>query len=322
MFTFMSTRLTNKIILIFQMEYLVESDDYKIYNKNNLLNRGVKMLLVIDVGNTSITWGVYKAGELVNDFRTSTVKTRTSDEYGLIFIETLLHANIDPQDIEAVIISSVVPNLMHTLPSMIIKYFNKSPMVVNTDLELGLNIKYENPKEVGADRIVNAVGALELYGEQSIIVDIGTAMTFCVVDKEKNYLGGLIMPGIGISAEALFMMTSKLPKIEIIAPDKVIQANTVGAMQAGLYYGYTAMIDGIVEKLLKELDWKEEETNIISTGGFSTMLTKDSKYNFIINKFLTLEGLKIIFEKNNQIDWEWSCVKNFSSNGRLYRHSL
>ena len=260
------------------------------------------MLLVIDVGNTSITWGVYKGGELVNDFRTSTVKTRTSDEYGLIFIETLLHANIDPQDIEDVIISSVVPNLMHTLPSMIIKYFNKSPMVVNTDLDLGLNIKYDNPKEVGADRIVNAVGALELYGEQSIIVDIGTAMTFCVVDKEKNYLGGLIMPGIGISAEALFMMTSKLPKIEIIAPDKVIQANTVGAMQAGLYYGYTEMIDGIVTKLLKELNWKEEETNIISTGGFSTMLTKDSKYNFIINKFLTLEGLKIIFEKNSQID--------------------
>ena len=283
------------------------------------------MLLVIDVGNTSITWGVFKGGELVNDFRTSTVKTRTSDEYGLIFINTLLHANIDPQDIEDVIISSVVPNLMHTLPSMIIKYFNKSPMVVSTDLDLGLNIKYDNPKQVGADRIVNAVGAIELYGEQSIIVDIGTAMTFCVVDKEKNYLGGLIMPGIGISAEALFMMTSKLPKIEIIAPEKVIQSDTVGAMQAGLYYGYTEMIDGIVTKLLKELNWKEEETNIISTGGFSTMLTKDSKYNFIINKFLTLEGLKIIYEKNNKIegiDWEWFFAKDFSPNGRLHWHSL
>ncbi len=283
------------------------------------------MLLVIDVGNTSITWGVFKGGELVNDFRTSTVKTRTSDEYGLIFINTLLHANIDPQDIEDVIISSVVPNLMHTLPSMIIKYFNKSPMVVSTDLELGLNIKYDNPKQVGADRLVNAVGAIELYGEQSIIVDIGTAMTFCVVDKQRNYLGGLIMPGIGISAEALFMMTSKLPKIEIIAPKKVIQADTVGAMQAGLYYGYTEMIDGIVAKLLKELNWKEEDTNIISTGGFSTMLTKDSKYNFIINKFLTLEGLKIIYEKNNKlegIDWEWFFVKNFSTHGRLHRHSL
>lgn len=280
------------------------------------------MLLVIDVGNTSITWGVYKGGELVNDFRTSTVKTRTSDEYGLIFINTLTHANIDPQDIENVIISSVVPNLMHTLPSMVRKYFNRNPMIVSSDLDLGLNIKYDNPKEVGADRIVNAVGALEIYGKKSIIVDIGTAMTFCIVDEEKNYLGGLIMPGIGISAEALFMMTSKLPKIEIIAPDKVIQSNTVGAMQSGLYYGYTEMIDGIVEKLLKELNWKEEDTNIISTGGFSTMLTKDSKYNFIINKFLTLEGLKIIFEKNSKIDWEWFCVKNFSANGRLHWYSL
>lgn len=258
------------------------------------------MLLVIDVGNTSIAWGVYKGDELVNDFRTSTVKTRTSDEYGLIFINTLTHANIDPQEIEDVIISSVVPNLMHTLPSMVIKYFNKKPIVVNTDLKLGLNIEYDNPKEVGADRIVNAVAAIEQYGVQSIIVDIGTAMTFCIVDREKNYLGGLIMPGIGISAEALFMMTSKLPKIEIIAPEKVIQANTIGAMQSGLYYGYTAMIDGIIERLLKELDWKEEETNIISTGGFSTMLTSDSKFNVIINRYLTLEGLKLIYEMNKE----------------------
>ncbi|MBU5668921.1 type III pantothenate kinase [Peptoniphilus sp. MSJ-1] len=258
------------------------------------------MLLVIDVGNTSIAWGVYKGDELVNDFRTSTVKTRTSDEYGLIFINTLTHANIDPQEIEDVIISSVVPNLMHTLPSMVIKYFNKKPIVVNTDLKLGLNIEYDNPKEVGADRIVNAVAAIEQYGAQSIIVDIGTAMTFCIVDRDKNYLGGLIMPGIGISAEALFMMTSKLPKIEIIAPEKVIQANTIGAMQSGLYYGYTAMIDGIIERLLKELDWKEEETNIISTGGFSTMLTSDSKFDVIINRYLTLEGLKLIYEMNKE----------------------
>lgn len=259
------------------------------------------MLLVIDVGNTNITWGVYKGNELVNDFRTSTVKTRTSDEYGLIFLNTLTHANIDPQDIDNVIISSVVPNLMHTLPSMVIKFFKKRPIIVDTNLELGLNIKYDNPKEVGADRIVNAVGALYEYGPQTIIIDIGTAMTFCIIDKEKNYLGGLIMPGISISAEALFMMTSKLPKIEIITPDKLIQSNTVGAMQSGLYYGFQTMIDGIIEKLLDELNWKAEETNLISTGGFSTMLTKDSKYNIVINKFLTLEGLKEIYNLNSDI---------------------
>ena len=176
------------------------------------------MLLVIDVGNTTIVFGVYKKNELVHDFRISTVKTRTSDEYGMLFYSTLSHANIDPDDIDDVIISSVVPNLMHTLPSMIIKYFNKKPIVVNEELKTGLNIKYDNPMEVGADRIVNAVGALEKYGGPCIIIDIGTAITFCVIDYNNNYLGGLIMPGLGISSEALFMRTSKLPKIEIVKP--------------------------------------------------------------------------------------------------------
>lgn len=259
------------------------------------------MLLVIDVGNTTIVYGVYKNNELIHEFRISTVKTRTSDEYGMLFYNTLSHANINPLEIEDVIISSVVPNLMHTLPSMIIKYFNRKPIVINDEIKTGLNIKYDNPNAVGADRIVNAVGALDKYGGPCIIIDIGTAMTFCVVDKDRNYLGGLIMPGIGISAEALFMRTSKLPKIEIVKPDHVISTSTVSSMQAGLYYGYSVMIDGIIEKIVEELGISVDDINLISTGGFSSLLTEDSKYNIVIDKFLTLHGLKILYDMNKDV---------------------
>lgn len=256
------------------------------------------MLLVIDVGNTTIVYGVYKNNELIHDFRISTVKTRTSDEYGMLFYDTLSHANINPSEIRDVIISSVVPNLMHTLPSMIIKYFNKKPIVIDSNSKTGLNIMYDNPSEVGADRIVNAVGAMEKYGGPCIIIDIGTAMTFCVVDKDSNYLGGLIMPGLGISSEALFMRTSKLPKIEIVKPNKVISTNTVTSIQAGLYYGYSVMIDGIIEKIVEELGIDIKDVNLISTGGFSSLLTEDSKYDIIIDRFLTLHGLKILYDMN------------------------
>lgn len=258
------------------------------------------MLLVIDVGNTNIVFGVYKDEELIHDFRVATVKTRTSDEYGLLFLDTLTHANIDPHSIENVIISSVVPNVMHTLPSMIIKYFNQKPMIVSADLDLGLSILYDHPKEVGADRLVNAVAAIKEYGGPCIIIDIGTAMTFCVVDRENQYLGGMIMPGIGISADALFSMTSKLPKIEIIRPDSLIGTSTVSSMQSGLYYGFTCMIDGIVEMIMKEKGWSEEEVTVLSTGGFSTMLTGESKHNIIIDRDLTLKGLLYIFHRNKE----------------------
>ncbi len=256
------------------------------------------MLLVIDVGNTTIVFGIYKDGELISDSRIATVKTRTSDEYGMLFYNALSHANIDVNEIEDVIISSVVPNLMHTLPSMVIKYFNRRPIVVSRHLRLDLNIKYTNLDEVGADRLVNAVAAVKKYGGPCIIVDIGTAMTFCVIDEENNYLGGLILPGIGISAEALFMMTSKLPKIEIVKCDTVIQGTTTSAMQAGLYHGFTCMIDGIIEKIAEEKGYDLNKVNIISTGGFSSLLTSDSKYNIIIDRFLTLQGLKIIYDLN------------------------
>ena len=256
------------------------------------------MLLVIDVGNTNIVFGVYKGDTLIHDWRISSNKERSSDEYGLLFYQILAHRKIRPYDIEAVIISSVVPNLMHTLPNMVYKYFNKEPIVVEAGIKTGLNIKYDNPKEVGADRIVNAVAALHNYGGPCIIIDIGTAITFCVVTEDKNYLGGLILPGIGISAEALFMRTSKLPKIEIIEPNEIIGKTTVSAMQSGLYYGFSTMIDGIIGKILEELKKDAKDVNIIATGGFSGLILGESKYDIIVDRYLTLDGLRFIYEMN------------------------
>ncbi len=256
------------------------------------------MLLVIDVGNTNIVFGVYKNKQLIHDWRISSDKTKSSDEYGLLFQQILSYSEITPEMIDDVIISSVVPNLMHTLPNTVVKYFHKKPIVVEAGIKTGLNILYDNPKEVGADRIVNAVGALEKYGGPLIIIDVGTAITFCVVNDKRQYLGGLILPGIGISADALFMRTSKLPKIEIVEPEKVVAKTTVTSMQSGLYFGFSTMIDGIIEKILEERHKSREEVKVVATGGFAPMLLSRSKYDIIIDRFLTLDGLRIIYEMN------------------------
>lgn len=256
------------------------------------------MLLVIDVGNTNIVFGVYKNKQLIHDWRIASDKTKSSDEYGLLFQQILSYSEITPEMIDDVIISSVVPNLMHTLPNTVVKYFHKKPIVVEAGIKTGLNILYDNPKEVGADRIVNAVGALEKYGGPLIIIDVGTAITFCVVNDKRQYLGGLILPGIGISADALFMRTSKLPKIEIVEPEKVVAKTTVTSMQSGLYFGFSTMIDGIIEKILEERHKSREEVKVVATGGFASMLLSRSKYDIIIDRFLTLDGLRIIYEMN------------------------
>lgn len=257
------------------------------------------MLLVIDVGNTNIVFGVYKEKELIHDWRIASDKNKSSDEYGLLFQQILANREITPEMIDDVIISSVVPNLMHTLPNMIVKYFHKDPIVVEAGIKTGLNICYDNPKEVGADRIVNAVGALEKYGGPLIVIDIGTAITFCVISEKRQYLGGLILPGIGISADALFMRTSKLPKIEIVEAPKVIAKTTVTSMQSGLYFGFSGMIDGIIESILKESKKKAQDVNIVATGGFATMLVSRSKYDILIDRYLTLDGLRIVYEMNH-----------------------
>lgn len=256
------------------------------------------MLLVIDVGNTNIVFGIYKDDELLYDWRVSTDKDKTSDEYGLLFNQIFQFNGINPKQIKNVIISSVVPPLMHTLPTMSMRYLGIEPIVVGIDIKTGIKIKYDNPSEVGADRIVNAVAAHSKYGGPLIIVDVGTAVTFCSVSKEGDYLGGVIYPGIKISSEALFTRTAKLPKVEIIKPEQVIGKTTVSSIQSGLVYGYIGMIDFIIEKMIEEMGTTVEEVNIIGTGGFSNLIASESKYINRIDRLLTLAGLKIIYERN------------------------
>lgn len=256
------------------------------------------MLLVIDVGNTNIVFGVFKGKELLYDWRIATERDRTSDEYGLLFEQIFRYHGLNPKEVTDVIISSVVPPLMHTLPAMSIKYFGIDPIVVGPGVKTGMNIKYDNPREVGADRIVNAVAAYEKYGGPLIIVDFGTAITFCAISKDGDYLGGAITPGIKISSEALFMRTAKLPKVEITKPDKVIAKNTVNSIQSGLVFGYIGMIDYIIEKMIKEMEETENSVKVVATGGFSNLIASESKYIKKIDKMLTLDGLRIVFERN------------------------
>ncbi|MBU5425521.1 type III pantothenate kinase [Tissierella pigra] len=256
------------------------------------------MLLVIDVGNTNVVFGVYQEDKLLYDWRIATEKDRTSDEYGLLFEQIFRYHGLDPKEVKNVIISSVVPPLMHTLPAMSIKYFGIDPIVIGPGVKTGMNIKYDNPKEVGADRIVNAVAAYEKYGGPLIIVDFGTAITFCAVSKNGDYLGGAITPGIKISSEALFMRTAKLPKVEIARPEKVIAKNTTNSIQSGLVYGYIGMVDYIISKMIEEMEEDERTVKIVATGGFSSLIASESKYINRIDKLLTLDGLRIIFERN------------------------
>ncbi|WP_322631341.1 type III pantothenate kinase [Aedoeadaptatus coxii] len=257
------------------------------------------MLLAIDVGNTNIVFGAFKGRELIHDWRIASDQKKTSDEFGMLVTEMLNNVQLKPVDIEAVIMSSVVPNIMHTMQNMIVKYFHQYPMIVGAGVKTGINIRYDNPREVGADRIVNAIAAVERYGGPCIIIDLGTAITFCVVDDKKNYLGGLILPGISISADALVSRTSKLPKIEIIKPEKVIGKTTVSSMQKGLYYGFSSMIDGIVKHICDEIQMDPSDVHVIATGGFSNLLVSDSAYDIIIDRDLTMDGLRILYDMNN-----------------------
>lgn len=259
------------------------------------------MILVVDVGNTNIVLGVYKEKTLVVDWRLSTDSGRTADEYG-VMVGHLFHMNnLNISEVEGVIISSVVPNIMYSLEHMIWKYFKQKPMIVGPGVKTGINIKYDNPKEVGADRIVNAVAARELYRRPLILIDFGTATTFCAVTKNGDYLGGAICPGLKISAEALYERAAKLPRVEIIQPPTVIARNTVTSMQAGLVYGYTGQVDYIIEKMKEEMqEYDKEEPLVVATGGLAKLIAKGSKYIDKVNSDLTLEGLRIIYEKNKE----------------------
>jgi len=225
-----------------------------------------------------------------------TSKGKTSDEYGMFIVSLLSYEKIDVGKIEAVVIASVVPPIMYSLEHAIRKYFKLEPMVVGPGIKTGINIKYENPREVGADRIINAVAALELYGGPLIIVDFGTATTFCAVSSKGEYLGGVICPGIKISAEALFQKTAKLPKIDLVKPETVIGRNTVSSMQSGIIYGYVGEVDYIVRRMKKEM--KDDNIKVIATGGLARLIASESETIDEINGLLTLEGLRIIYERN------------------------
>ncbi|MBZ4664435.1 MAG: type pantothenate kinase [Caloramator sp.] len=257
------------------------------------------MLLVFDVGNTNIVLGVYHDKKLVIDWRIATTTLRTADEYGIVVINLFEKAGLDYKDIDAVVVSSVVPNIMYSLEHMIRKYFKVEPLVVGPGIKTGINIKYDNPKEVGADRIVNAVAAHDIYKRPLIIVDFGTATTFCAVGKNGDYYGGAITPGIKIASDALFERAAKLPRIELIKPPTVICKNTVQSMQSGIIYGYAGLVDNIVTKMKEEMrELKEETPYVVATGGLAKLIATESKTIDEINRYLTLEGLRIIYEKN------------------------
>ncbi|NLL06109.1 MAG: type III pantothenate kinase [Clostridiaceae bacterium] len=256
------------------------------------------MIVVMDVGNTNIVFGVYEGEKLLNYWRMTTDKDKTSDEFGMFLINIFNHEKIDVGNIEAVVIASVVPPIMYSLERAIKKYLKLDPIVVGPGVKTGINIKYENPREVGADRIVNAVAALELYKGPVIIVDFGTATTFCAVTSNGEYLGGVICPGIKISAEALFQKAAKLPRIELAKPDTVIGRNTVSSMQSGIVYGYVGKVDYIVKRIKKEM--KEDNIKVIATGGLARMIASESETIDEINGLLSLDGLRIIYDKNKQ----------------------
>ncbi|MCT8977477.1 type III pantothenate kinase [Clostridium sp. CX1] len=259
------------------------------------------MILVLDVGNTNIVLGVYENKELIASWRLSTDSKRTADEYGVQVTQLFLQSKLDPTDVEGVIVSSVVPNIMYSLEHMIKKYFEIDPLVVGPGVKTGINIKYDNPKEVGADRIVNAVAAYEMYKKPIIIIDFGTATTFCAITAKADYLGGTICPGIKISSEALFERAAKLPRVELTKPSGVICKNTVSSMQAGIIYGYIGQVDYIVDKMKKEMmQLGEEEPVIIATGGLAKLISEESKFIDNIDPILTLKGLRIIYEKNKE----------------------
>lgn len=259
------------------------------------------MVFVLDVGNTNIVLGIYKGKKLIVDWRLSTDHKRSADEYGIQVKQLFEQNNIDSSEIDGVIISSVVPNIMYSLEHMVRKYFNKVPIIVGPGVKTGINIKYDNPKEVGADRIVNAVSAYDTYKKSMIIIDFGTATTFCAINKQGDYLGGTICPGIKISSEALFENAAKLPRVELVKPETVICKNTVASMQAGIVYGYIGEVDYIVNKMKAEMMEKEkDEPIVLATGGLATLIAEDSLTIDKVEPFLTLDGLRIIYEKNKE----------------------
>lgn len=256
------------------------------------------MLLAFDVGNTNIVLGVYKGDQLVTTWRMSTDKSKSADEIGILVDQLFRYEGLNLKDVADVIISSVVPTIMYSLQHMAQKYCGKDAIVVGPGVKTGMNIKYDNPKQVGADRIVNAVAAIKKYGGPIIVVDFGTATTFCAITERNEYLGGAIMPGVKISSDALFDKAAKLTRVELVKPDTVICKNTTASIQSGVIYGYVGSVDYLVKRMKQELGWPDAK--VVATGGLASLIASEAESIDFVDKYLTLDGLNMIYQMNRE----------------------
>ncbi len=254
------------------------------------------MLLTIDVGNTHTVIGAYEKDKLRNHWRIASERQKTEDEIGVKFLQFLEQAGISVKEIEGVVVGSVVPSLTEVLFFMSKKYLHRKPLVVNERIDPGLDIKMDNPAEIGADRIANGFAAYQRYGGPVIIVDFGTGTTFDYITENGEYAGGVIAPGIGICIEALFTKAAKLSKTEYVKPPTVVGKNSAHSMQSGFYYGFAGQVDGILKKMMEEIG--NDEIKVVATGGYGRLVERESKYISSVDPFLTLYGLKMLYERN------------------------
>ncbi len=275
------------------------------------------MLLAFDVGNTNIVLGVFKGKKLIQSWRMETDKNKSADEYGMIIRNLFDYHGLNMSDVKDAIISTVVPSISYTLQHLSIKYFNIRAIEVGPGIKTGMVIKYDNPKQVGADRIVNAVAAYAKYGGPLIVIDFGTATTFCCISEKCEYLGGTIAPGLKISSDALFEKTAKLPRVELSEPGHVICRNTIESMQSGLVYGHMGVVDYIIRKMKQEYQTmtggNPKDMTVVATGGLATMVSKGVESIDHVDRLLTLEGLSLIYEKNKN---------NFGNRNNLSRENI
>ena len=253
------------------------------------------MILTIDVGNTNTVFGLFDSEEMICDWRISTDKDKTADEYGLLFSNFFLKAGYNNEEIECIIISSVVPPVVSALEEMALEYFDITPLIIGPETKTGMDILIDNSEEVGADRVVNAVAAYDKFGGPLIIVDFGTATTFCAVSEQGNYIGGAIAPGIGISTEALFDYAAKLPRVELKVPEKAVGKNSVSGMQSGILYGFVGQVEKMVSLFKKEIS---KESKVVATGGLVKVISSETDVINYVEPYLTLNGLYIIGKRN------------------------